>query len=900
MRRGHFAALRAAVAAHGGDEVKNLGDGLMVSFRSAGDALECAAGAARHLPPQPPRSPGDAHRHQQGDISVEDGDLFGPPVVEAARLCAAAQGGQILVSDVALALSRPRRFDIAPLVPLLLKGFDEPISVSELRWLPLVAGPMPLPPDLALENQPVFVGRKSDRRRLGELWDAAAAGARQAVFVAGEPGVGKTRLAVELAQAVHAQGGVVLYGRCDEELGDAYQPFAQALRHYVTHCWLEDLAVHVDQHGSDLSRLVPELSRRIPNLPVPEAVEPELSRVRLFEAVASLLASASQEAPVLLVLDDLHWAAGPTLLMLRNLLRDTSPASLLVIATFRDTELAPTDPLVETLGEMRGRALVEQLTLSGLDEEATTAFVEAVAGHRLDPDAVALAQAVHAQTDGNPFFVGEVLRHLRDTGAINRQEGMWSVKLSLDEIPLPAGVRYTVSGRLTRLSVPARQTLAVASIVGREFDLDLLERVGTVDADELLDAIDECVRARLVREVGGAPGRCAFTHALVRQTLYEELTTVRRARLHRRVGEALEEINAADLSAVLPALAHHFCAAASDGQTAKAAHYALRAALRALDQAADEDAAGYLERGLAVLDVDQPGEHEHRCDLLLALARTHAQALDHPALREASLQAAELARALGSGERLARAAYWYNARAIAGTVNPVGIALCEEALAAFEEDVPALRALVMATLARERAFGGEGIAAEPLSREALELAQSTDDPDVVAAALIARYYALWGSERVAEQLAVADRLRTSWAVTPSGLLASTDAHRLRAVPLFVLGDVDGFRAELDEVARLGDQLQSRYCRPGPAVAGRAGLPRGSLRRGPATGGRGPRHRRRRRELQEHVRRAALPPAQQPAAWPPSSPWWPRRSRTTPACTRSGPRWRHPRLAGRGR
>ena len=435
---------------------------------------------------------------------------------------------------------------------------------------------------------------------------------------------------------------------------------------------------------------------------------------------------------------------------------------------------------------------------------------------------MALARAVHAQTDGNPFFVGEVLRHLRDTGAVNRREGTWSVKLSLDEIPLPAGVRYTVSGRLTHLSVPARQTLAVASIVGREFGLDLLERVGTLDADELLDAIDECVRARLVHEVGGAPGRCAFTHALVRQTLYEELTTVRRARLHRRVGEALEEINAADLSAVLPALAHHFCAAASDGQTAKAAHYALRAALRALDQAAHEDAAGYLERGLAVLDADQPGEHEHRCDLLLALARTHAQALDHPALRETSLQAADLARALGSGERLARAAYWYNARAIAGTVNRVGIALCEEALAAFDEDVPALRALVMATLARERAFGGEGIAAEPLSREALELAQSTDDPDIVAAALIARYYALWGSERVAEQLAVADRLRTSWAVTPSGLLASTDAHRLRAVPLFVLGDVDGFRAELEEVARLGDQLHSRYCQ-GLALQWRAAL-----------------------------------------------------------------------------
>jgi len=811
VRRSHFAALRAAVAAHGGEEVKNLGDGLMVSFASAGSALACAVSMQHAITRLGGRDPQEIRIGvSAGDVTADDGDLFGPPVVEAARLCAVARGGQILVADVALSLARPRTFDAASLGPLLLKGFDQPLPVSEVRWLPVVAGPMPLPPDLGVETQPFFVGREPDRRRLTELWEAAAAGSRQAVFVAGEPGVGKTRLAVELARAAHAQGAVVLYGRCDEELGDAYQPFAQALRHFVSHCWLEDLAAHVEQHGPDLSRLVPEIGRRIPNLPAPEAVEPELHRVRLFEAVASVLVSASREAPVLLVLDDLHWAARPTLLMLRHLLRDTSPAALLVIAIFRDTELPDTHPLVETLGELRGRNLVEQLTLTGLDEEAVTAFVEATAGRRLEPEAVALARAVHAQTDGNPFFVGEVLRHLRDTGAINQREGTWSLGLSVEEISLPAGVRYTVGGRLTHLSAPARQTLAVAAVVGREFGLDLLERVGTVGGDELVEVVEEVVRSRLVHEVSGAPGRCAFTHALVRQTLYEQLTTVRRARLHRRVGEALEEIHGADVDAVLPALAHHFCAAAGDGQTAKAAGYALRAALRALDQAAHEDAAEYLQRGLAALELNRPGDIEQRCDLLLALARTRAQALDHPALRETSLRAAELARALGSGERLARAAYWYNARAIAGTVNPVGIALCEEALAAFDEDVPALRALVMATLARERAFGGEGIAAEPLSREALALAEGTGDPDIVAVALIARYYALWGSERVTEQLEIADRLGTSSAVTPSGLLASTDAHRLRAAPLFVLGDVEGFRAEMNEVARLGDQLHSRY------------------------------------------------------------------------------------------
>jgi tetratricopeptide (TPR) repeat protein len=383
-------------------------------------------------------------------------------------------------------------------------------------------------------------------------------------------------------------------------------------------------------------------------------------------------------------------------------------------------------------------------------------------------------------------------------------------------------VRYTVSRRLSRLSDEARHTLAVASVIGREFAFEVFETVGTLGTDALLDVVEESLKARLVVGVPGTPGRYAFVHALVRQTLYEELTDARRARLHQRVGEALEKVHSDDVDPVLPALAHHFLAGAGRTATAKAAVYALRAAQRALDQAAHEDAAAYLERGLAVLEANDPRNLEARCDLLLALARTRAQALDHPALRETSLQAAELARATGSGERLARAAYWYNARAIAGTLNPVGIALCEEALSAFEGDVPSLRALVLATLARERAFGGEGIAVEPLSHEALELARSTGDPEAIAVALVARYYTLWGSDRVTELLDVADELSTSTAVTPSGLLASTDAHRLRAVPLLMLGDVEGFRAETEQLASFGDQLHSRFCK-GMAQQWRAGL-----------------------------------------------------------------------------
>lgn len=813
VRRAHFAALRGAIVAHGGEEVKNLGDGLMVSFRSAGAALRCAVGMQQAIARLSRRHPQSIRIGlSAGDVTVEDGDLFGSPVIEAARLCAAAGTGQILVSDLTLALAAGASdFEVASLGPLQLKGFNEPIPVSQLTWSPPSGGPLPLPQELCADPVPFFIERAEAGARLSQLWKTAAGGTRQAVLVAGEPGIGKTRVAVELAKAVHAQGATVLYGRCEEDQGDAYQPFADAIGHYVSHCWLEDLAVHVDQHGGELTRLVPEIARRFPAASAAPMAAAELYRMRLFEAVNALLTEASHEAPVLLIVDDLHWAAKPTLLMLRHLLDSTVKAPILVIGTYRDTDLSADHPLVEALGEWRGLSLIEHIILTGLDAAGVAAFVEAAAGHELDDRSVALARAVHAQTDGNPFFVGQVLRHLQETGIVYRQDGVWSSNVAADAIPLPEGVRLTVRSRVSRLSAGARQALAAGAVVGREFGIDVLERAGAGGAEELLDALEEGVRARLLVEVPSEHDRFAFTHALVRHTVYDDMTAARRSRLHRRVGEALEALHRDDLESVVAALAHHFCAGVGVGGASKAVDYALAAAQRALDRAAHEDAESYLERGLTVLDSSGSPDLEKRCDLLLALARTRAQALDNAALHKTSLKAAELARALKSPERLARAAYWYNARATAGTVDPRGVGLCEEALVLLGDGIPTLRALVMATLARERAFGGEGIAAEPLSREALDLAQSTDDPEVLAVALMARYYALWGSERVTEQLEVANRLLNSSAVTPSGLPASIDAHRLRATPLFALGDVDGFGKEMEELAWVGEQLHNPYC-----------------------------------------------------------------------------------------
>ncbi|MDP9071846.1 MAG: AAA family ATPase [Actinomycetota bacterium] len=815
VRRKYFAALRRAAAAHEGTEVKSLGEGLMICFSSTVAAVSCAVAIQQAIHRLNSRDP-DVSLAVRVGVSVgeatrEGEDWFGTPVVEASRLCAAARGGQILVSEMVRALvGRRGGHNFAAVGPMGLKGLPHSMSTSEVRWVAKPTEPVPLPTRLVPDPASTFVGRESVRDHLEAAWQRAVAGARRAVLVAGEPGIGKTRLVAELAWSAYADGATVLYGRCDEELGIAYQPFAEALGHYVATCRPERLLTHVESRGGDLSRLVPTLTRRLPEVPPPSLIEPEADRLRLFDAVDALLADASAESPVLLVLDDLHWAAKPTLLLLRHLVSTTEPGALLIAGTYRDTELSRSHPLAQLLGELRRRPEVEHVRLSGLDQAGVTAYIRAAAGHELEEKAVALAGLVHAETDGNPFFVGEVLRHLVETGAVYQRQGVWASDLTIEEFGIPESVRDVVVGRLARLSEPAHKALVVAAVAGLEFELRVLERVpDSGRPDQVLDGLDDGVRAGLVSEVAGTAGHYTFSHALVRQILYGELTAARRARLHRRVGEGIEAVHG-DEDASLPALAHHFAEAAPDGETSKAVEYALRAAERALDQVALEEAAFHLERGLRALEIDGGGDQAHRCELLLALARTRAHSLDHPGMREASLGAAAAARAAGSPAGLARAAYWYNGRAIVGTLDPVGVALCEEALSALGDSEPGLRALVLASLAFVRSFAGEGIATEPLSREALELARRADDSEALALALFARYYTLWGSPHAAEQLSLAEQLLESDAVTPSGSCASVDGYRLRAVPRLILGDLAGFKADLAEVHRLGHERRSRY------------------------------------------------------------------------------------------
>lgn len=295
----------------------------------------------------------------------------------------------------------------------------------------------------APEAGDTFAGRAPDLARLTEAWQRARAGRRQVVLVGGEAGIGKTRLATEAALAAGREGAVVLHGRCDEDTAVPYQPVAEALERYVAGATdPDDLRRHVGRDGGELARLVVGLAQRLPDLAPPAPTEAETDRNRLFRAVASFLAAVAASAPVVLVLDDLQWATAPTVLLLHHLVRALEGAAVLVIGTYRDDEAGANPALADELARLRREPGVERVALAGLDEAAVAALVREATGPDLSPaEEAALARRLHRETDGNPFYVGELLRHLAETGGMGEED-----------LGVPESVREVVGRRLVRLS----------------------------------------------------------------------------------------------------------------------------------------------------------------------------------------------------------------------------------------------------------------------------------------------------------------------------------------------------------------------------------------------------------------------------------------------------------------
>ncbi len=648
-----------------------------------------------------------------------------------------------------------------------------------------VTARLPLPAGLSNPGEAGFVGREEELANLEAAFARARHEGAQCVLVAGEPGIGKSRLAAETSRVLHALGARVLHGRCDDELGVPYQPFAEALRHYVEHAPEAELAAHVAVQGNVVARLVPELSRRLTSAPPPPPVDEDTDRYRLFEAVLAMLAAAADQAPLFLVLDDLHWAAKPTLLLLRHLIRSNTHAPIVVFGAYRDNELSWSHPLAELLADLRHSGRVERLLLWGLEPDAVEAMVKQVERDgRLRADE-RLAARLSADTDGNPFFIGELLRHFGES--------------SDPEASVPESVREVLRQRLARLAPLTQRALSAAAVAGDHFALPVIERTLGEDGD-VLAALEEAVRARLVTESPPTPGGFRFAHALVRHALYEDLGRARRARLHAAVGRALASFGSAAGDEVVP-LAYHFCQAVPEVDAAVAADYAAGAAQWALDQLAYEDAIRHAEQGIAALDRAAAADHDRRCTLALLLAAARMRVGENDAMRQACLVAAEEARALGDGDRFARAVAMHNFL-LPPTLKELGAELTREALSGLDDHASAVRVQVMAAHACDLATHRDPDA-ESASREVLRLARLTGDREAIWRALLVVSCALFGSPRVHERLAIADELL---ARSARGWHQG-HGYRIRAMARFVAGDLTGYDADLRSIAVLGEELR---------------------------------------------------------------------------------------------
>ena len=621
-----------------------------------------------------------------------------------------------------------------------------------LQQSPSLDGDRRSPATAPLSEGPtsVLVGRERELAELRAGLDAAFGGRGSLFLLVGEPGIGKSRIAEEVLHDARARGAVALAGRCWEAGGaPAYWPWIQSLRAYVDQTDSSALRAQMGRGAADLAQMLPELRDLATETAVAQP-DSDGARFRLFDASTRFLKAAGAVHPLVLVLDDLHAADEPSLLLLRFLARELEASRVVVIGTYRDVDPTVREPLASTLAELARERVASRIELRGLVEEDVRHYIEVTTA--IEPS-TALVDAIRRETEGNPLFVGEVVRLLAAEGSLATVdlESLWT-------LGIPQGVREVIGRRLSKLSSECTAALTQASVLGREFRLDALERL--VREPGLIDTLDEAVEARVLAPLPGARGRLRFAHALIRETLYDRLTSIRRVRLHRAAGEALESLYTAHPEPHLAELAYHFFEAAPGGEAGKAVMYARRAAEYALSLLAFEEAARLARSGLEILDLADPSDVQARCDLLIILGEAESRAGDLQMAKDAVWQAAEIARRGALPRELGRAAAVYGGRIVyarAGDDKRL-VPLLEEALSALGTDEPQLRSRLMARLAGALRDEHKRDRRERLSAEAVEVARSLGDSKTLTYALDGRMSAHIGPDRLDETLEVVDEL----------------------------------------------------------------------------------------------------------------------------------------------
>ncbi len=699
---------------------------------------------------------------------------------------------------------------------------------------------LPPPPLLAAGAHEAIhlTGREEEINVLRSSWERTVRGQQQITVVTGEPGVGKTRLAVEFARSI-SRDATVLVGRCDREALVAYAPWVAILQWMIRTTPAEALRRHLAgiEAWSELAQIVPELTSRIHIGDPPGSATPDGRRYRLFEAASQLLAAASRNAPILLVIDDLHWADRGSLLLLRHIIRSTREAAIYVLITHRNDVPEWSSEFRDLVESLRREHTPTRIALHRLSDDDVRHMIEEWIG-RDSP--LSLTELVARHTEGNPLFIVEMLKHLDETGALPlRQE--WHGPLTLADIGLPEGIRQLIGRRLERLDPTTRRLLTMAAVMGREFRLSVIEALVDLGEDVVLDAMDEALTAGIVTEEADAPGNFSFTHALIREALYTSITAARRVRLHHRIASALEQ-QSSSLESRIPELAYHFGQAAVYRSADKAVDYATRAGDRAVTTLAFENAAHWyavalramnfvasntdasarrfelhVKRGRGFFAVGQwasaksdfeaaaslldPAEQEKRAELLVRLAETAFWLMDVPAIRKFAGEAQVLADRIRRDDLWADAQAWMASAMVSDGDVLAAIRMDHEALAR----AGGIRSFGLARIPLTLYWAGQADEAIHHGFQAVETARASEDPSFLLYALQHLGLSLSGAGRFDEALRVFDEAR-AFGRRCGALPLLARATSMSVAPLLSLGNLKGAMARAFEARELAHRV----------------------------------------------------------------------------------------------
>lgn len=709
-------------------------DRTVVVFESVGAAVAAARQAA---------DKGAAVGLALGELMTRDGWWSGSAydVAEALAERAHREGSGHIVATATLAALAPAAGDVGgvrwvPTGPVTAGsvGTVDCVEVAGALEAPAAAPDVPLPAVLGLDTEFPFVERTEAWASLIQAWALASSGGRRVVLVGGEAGSGKTRLVTELSRWVHGRGGAVMYGACSEQPTVPYEPFTMAVDHLIdtldpsTRAWL------LRSRGDELARLVPRLGDEAGAAAADSpSSDPGAERFRLFNAVTTLLAALASRRPLLLVLDDLHWARRPTMELLDHVIRSPGSAPVCIVATYRSTPSDVGDALKAVLPDLRRHPGVSRTVLGGFDHEGVHRFVSGVAGHDLLPGfESAVVDVLAEETGGNAFLLGELWRHLVDNGDLVHVRGRWRAARPLGEVSSPEGVREVVAARLARLPDETRRMLHLAAVVGTRFPIAVVANASGSDARQVMTLLDPAVRAHIVEE--GGPGEHRFVHALVRRAVVDGLSAAERRTHHLDVALALERTEG---ERAVADIAHHMLAAVPVVEPERAVEAGRRAAAAARRAVAYDDAARLLEAILPLVPADG-----RRGELLLELADARMRAGDVAAAQDRCLQATELARDLDLPDLIVEAALAYDdANWRAALHGGVAEELLRAALPLASD--PAVAVRVQAGLGRALAFSGRGDEAESIAETTIAAARELGDPEALRVAYGAALFTPW-------------------------------------------------------------------------------------------------------------------------------------------------------------